>query len=160
MDLHGFTLKRLDHDLDSITPCLLATVPHERLQDLMAEFPRLARILWFSTNLDASMHREWTVSLGSRDSSARTAHLFCELFERLRVVGLTYGESFDFPLTQDEMATCLGITSVHVNRTLQDLRARGLIELENRRLTILDPEQLRTTASFDPAYLYLHPISL
>jgi CRP-like cAMP-binding protein len=83
------------------------------------------------------------------------AHLFCELLIRLEIVGLTNGNSYDFPLTQIELSESLGLTSVHVNRTLQELRRMGLIEAENRRVTILDLEALKGVAEFDPSYLYL-----
>jgi CRP-like cAMP-binding protein len=95
------------------------------------------------------------VSLALRPAISRAAHLFCELFLRLQVVDLTIGDSYDFPLTQRELAECLGLTVVHANRTLQELRRRELIELTNRRLTILDREGLTALAEFDPAYLYL-----
>ena len=85
------------------------------------------------------------------------AHLFCELFVRLDVAGRTTGLSYDFPLTQDQIASCLGLTPVHVNRTLQVLRRRGLIELENKRMTILNLPELQGVAEFDSSYLYLEP---
>jgi CRP-like cAMP-binding protein len=154
-DLHGFTLKRLDHDVVALTDCIVALVPHERLTELTSEFPHLARIYWFSTNVDAAVHRQWAVSLGSRNAISRMAHLFCELFQRLEVAGKTSGLTYDFPLTQEQLASCLGLTQVHVNRTLQALRRRGLIELQNKRLTILDLSELQIVAEFDPSYLYL-----
>jgi CRP-like cAMP-binding protein len=154
-DLHGFTLKRLDHDVVALTDCIVALVPHERLTELTSEFPHLARIYWFSTNVDAAVHRQWAVSLGSRNAISRMAHLFCELFQRLEVAGKTNGLTYDFPLTQEQLASCLGLTQVHVNRTLQALRRRGLIELQNKRLTILDLSELQIVAEFDPSYLYL-----
>jgi CRP-like cAMP-binding protein len=154
-DLHGFTLKRLDHDVVTVTPCRVAIVPHERLLELTERYPHLTRVYWFATNLDAAIHREWTLSLGRRDALARTAHLFCEMFVRLRIVGLTGAGGYDFPLTQVELGECLGLTSVHVNRTLQELRRRGLIELRARRLAILDWKGLQRAAEFDDSYLYL-----
>jgi CRP-like cAMP-binding protein len=154
-DLHGFTLKRLDHDVVALTECLIALVPHDRLTRLTSEFPHLARMYWFSTNVDAAIHRQWAVSLGRRNAISRMAHLFCELFVRLEVTGKISGTSYDFPLTQDQLASCLGLTPVHVNRTLQALRRRGLIELQNKRLTIIDPPALSKVAEFDPSYLYL-----
>ena len=154
-DLHGFTLKYLDHRVVALTDCIIALVPHDRLTRLTVQFPHLARIYWFSTNVDAAVHRQWTVSLGRRNAISRMAHLFCELFLRLEVVGATDGLSYDFPLTQDQLASCLGLTPVHVNRTVQVLRRGGLIELQNKRLTILDRSELETIAEFDPSYLYL-----
>jgi CRP-like cAMP-binding protein len=154
-DLHSFTLKRLEHDILTLTPCTVAVVPHDKLREITERYPHLTRVYWFLTNLDAAIHRERMVSLGQRSALSRMAHLFCELFARLQIVGLTSGEGYDFPLTQAELGEYLGLTSVHVNRTLQELRRRNLIHLENRRLTILDAPALRTVAEFDPAYLYL-----
>ncbi|MFL6754306.1 MAG: Crp/Fnr family transcriptional regulator [Sphingomicrobium sp.] len=154
-DLHGFTLKRLDHDIITISPCRVALVPHERLKDMTERFPHLSRVYWFMTNMDAAIHREWTLSLGRRSAISRMAHLFCELNVRLGIVELALNDSYEFPFTQVELGECLGLTSVHVNRTLQELRRLGLVDLQSRRLSILDPDGLKAMADFDPAYLYL-----
>ena len=154
-DLHSFTLKRLDHDVLTLTACTVAVVPHEKLREITERHPHLTRVYWFMTNLDAAIHRENTLSLGVRPALARIAHLLCELFVRLEIVGLTSDNGYDVPLTQVELGECLGLTPVHVNRMLQQLRKMNLIRLENRRLTILDPPALRAVAEFDPAYLYL-----
>lgn len=155
VDLHSFTLKRLDHDIVTLTDCRVALVPHDNLSAFTERFPHLTRVLWFATNLDASIYREWTVSLGRRSALQRMAHLFCELLVRLEIVGLTDGASYEFPLTQQELAECLGLTGVHVNRTLQELRRREFIEVEGRRATILDLDALKALAEFEPGYLYL-----
>jgi CRP-like cAMP-binding protein len=154
-DLHGFTLKRLDHDVTTLSDCKIAVVPHERIRDITEKFPRLGRIYWFSTNMDAAIQRELSLSLGQRSAISRMAHLFCELYVRLDVVGRTSNEGYEFPLTQRELSECLGLTVVHANRTLQELRRRGLVDLENRRLTIRDRRGLEGVAEFDPGYLYL-----
>jgi CRP-like cAMP-binding protein len=154
-DLHAFALKRLDHDILSITPCTAGIVPHERLKEMTEKFPHLTRVYWFTTNLDAAVHRELTLSMGRRSAISRMAHLFCELLIRLEVVGLTNGNSYEFPLTQAELAEALGLTAVHVNRTLQEMRRSGLIELENRWVNILDLGGLKGVAEFDDSYLYL-----
>lgn len=159
-DLHGFTLKRLDHDVTTLSDCEIAMVPHARITDLMERFPRLARIYWFGTNVDAAITRELALSLGQRSALSRMAHLFCELHTRLDVVGRAEPDGFAFPLTQRELAECLGLTVVHANRTLQALRGRRLIELESRRLTILDREGLEEVAEFDPDYLYLNRVPI
>ncbi len=155
VDLHGFTLKRLDHDLRSLTPCRLGVVPHERLRALTEEYPRLARIYWLMTNIDAAIHREWALSLGQRSALSHMAHLFCELCVRLDVTGLVENAAYDFPLTQREVAECLGLTVVHANRTIQELRRRGLIALESRRVRILDRPRLEQLSEFEPHYLSL-----
>lgn len=154
-DLHGFTLKRLDHDVISITRCRIATVPHQRLTELTERFPHLTRVYWLMTNMDASIQREWTLSLGQRAAISRMAQLFCELNVRLEVAGLATNNCYDLPLTQVELGECLGLTSVHVNRTLQELRRQELIEFQSGRLVIRDLDALKSVAQFDPAYLYL-----
>jgi CRP-like cAMP-binding protein len=154
-DLHGFTLKRLDHDIVALSECRVAVVPHERLRELTEKLPRLGRVYWFTTNIDAAIHRELALSLGQRSAISRMAHLFCELRIRLDVVGRARKDGYEIPLTQRELSECLGLTVVHANRTLQELRRRGLVELENRQLTIRDRRGLEGVAEFDPGYLYL-----
>lgn len=154
-DLHGFTLKRLDDDIATLSECRVAVVPHENIRDIAERYPRLARLFWFSTNIDAAIQRELTLSLGQRSAISRMAHLFCELYVRLNVVGHASHDSYEFPLTQRELSECLGLTVVHANRTLQELRRRGLVELENRHLTIRNRSGLEGVAEFDPNYLYL-----
>ena len=154
-DLHGFTLKRLDHSLLALTRCRIAVAPHERLQAITEAHPHLARLFWFSTNLDAAIHREWVLSMGCRTALARTAHLFCELQVRLAIVGLADEGGYELGLTQSALAECLGLTPVHVNRTLRALRERGLVEFRGGRVSIRDLAALRRAAEFDPAYLYL-----
>lgn len=155
VDLHGFTLKRLDHDVIAFSNCKVALVPHERLRQISATMPRLTRIFWFMTNVDAAITRELALSLGQRTAISRMAHLFCEIRCRLEVIRRVSDDSYEFPLTQRELSECLGLTVVHVNRTLQELRRRGLVELENKQLTIRDRKGLEALAEFDPAYLYL-----
>ena len=155
-DLHGFTLKQLDHDIISITECVIGYVPHERLTALTETYPHLTRVYWLSTNVDAAISRQMGLSLGQRSAISRMAHLFCELHTRLSIIGRTDGDTFEFPLTQRELAECLGLTVVHVNRTIQELRRRMLVETANRHIRILDRQGLETLAEFDPGYLQLH----
>jgi CRP-like cAMP-binding protein len=155
MDLHGFTLKHLDHDVVSISPSIVGVAPHERVREMTEKYPHLTRIYWFSTNLDAAIQREWTLSLGRRAALSRMAHLFCELYVRLEIAGLAANNRYAFPLTQVELAECLGLTPVHVNRTLQELRRVNLIEVRDWHVEILDMQGLIGVAQFDPAYLYV-----
>jgi len=159
-DLHSFTLKRLDHNIMTITPCRVAIVPHEKLEDITERFPHLTRLYWFTTNMDAAIHREWEVSLGRRTAMSRIAALFCEMKLRLEVVGLTEGPSYEFDITQTDLAECVGLTPIHVNRTLKELRERGLVQFKSGRVTISDWDGLVTVAEFDPAYLYLGKLPL
>lgn len=154
-DLHSFTLKFLDHSIMTLTPCTVVQVPHEKLRAITEAHPHLARVLWFMTNLDAAIHREWVVSLGRRSALKRAAHLFCELQVRLAIVGLASERDYALPITQAVLAECLGLTPVHVNRVLRELRERGLVEFRGGRVTISDLASLRDLAEFDPAYLYL-----
>jgi CRP-like cAMP-binding protein len=155
VDLHSFTLKRLEHDILSLTPCTVGIVPHERLRKITEDYPHLTRVYWFMTNLDAAIHRERAVSLGRRSALSRTAHLFCEMLVRLDIIGQARSDGYEFPLTQQELSECHGLTAVHMNRTLQRLRQLGLIRLEDRQLTILDLPALTAVAEFNPSYLYL-----
>jgi CRP-like cAMP-binding protein len=156
-DLHSFTLKRLDHSVMSLTPCRVATIPHANLTEITERFPHLTRLYWFATNLDAAVHREWELSLGRRTARAKLATLFCELFVRLEIVGLVKDLSYALPLTQSDLGDCTGLTNVHVNRTLKDLRTSELVQFQDGRVTILDWTGLARAGEFDPAYLYLEP---
>lgn len=154
-DLHSFTLKRLDHEIRTLTACRVAVVSHTKVRELTEAHPHIGRMYWFGTNLDGAIHREWELSLGRRTAEERMAHLFCELHVRLGLVGLADAQSYSLPLTQTELGECLGLSTVHVNRTLMELRARNVVEFRNGRVTLTDPVRLREIAEFDPAYLYL-----
>jgi CRP-like cAMP-binding protein len=155
IDLHGFLLKELDHNVGSIGPVRIALVPHEALRDITEGYPHLARMLWFSTLLDAAIHRERILSVGRRSALARIAHLFCELFVRLQVVGLAGDDRYRLPLTQGDLADVSGLTSVHVNRMLKKLRDDGLLTFRGGEVVIHDWDRLRREAEFDATYLHL-----
>ncbi len=156
-DLHGFTLKRLDHSLLALTPCTVARAAHVRLREITEKHAHLTRVMWFSTNVDAAIHREWEVSLGRRSAIQRAAHVFCELHVRLGAVGLADEQGYKLAISQAELAECLGLTPVHVNRVLRELRERGLVEFRNGRVSFQDLSGLKRLAEFDPGYLYLEP---
>lgn len=155
VDLHSFLLKRMDHGIFTMTPCTVASVPHTRLTEITERFPHLTRMLWLSTLIDAAIHREWIVGLGRRTAIAKLGHLICELFVRLSVVGATKGHSFQVPITQEELADCLGLSIVHLNRSLKELRAKGLLTWQATAVTIEDWPKLKELAEFDPSYLSL-----
>jgi len=155
VDLHSFTLKRLDHDIMTLTRCRTAKIPHDALRRITENFPHLTRVFWFATNLDASIHREWELSLGRRSAAARVAHFFCEMYMRLEIVGLAREHSYALPITQTDIAECLGLTSIHVNRVLKTLREKGLVLFRDGVVSIQDWEALCTTAEFSDSYLYL-----
>ncbi|MEH3041455.1 MAG: Crp/Fnr family transcriptional regulator [Sphingomonas paucimobilis] len=155
LDLHSFSLKQLDHNVMTLTPCRVVLVPHTKLTEITETQPHLARVYWFLTALDAAIHREWELSLGRRTAIQRIAHLICELHIRLGLIGQADETGFALPLTQADLSDCAGLTPVHVNRTLRELRERGLMEFRGRRVSITDLPGLRALAEFDDAYLYL-----
>ena len=109
--------------------------------------------MWWDTALDAAIHRAWMVSMGRRTAYEQVAHLLCEMFLRLGVVGLVKDKSFDFPVTQEQLGDAFGLSAVHVNRMLQALRRGELIHTAGRRITIPDITALKEAAGFDPTYL-------
>lgn len=153
-DLHTTILSRMDHSIYTLTPSTVAFIPARVMEELPIERPALARALWWSTLVDEAVLRAWIVNLGRREALERIAHLICELHSRMRNVGLADDDRFDLPVTQEELADALGLTAIHVNRTLQRLRMEGLIALKARKLTILDVPKLRRLAGFEPGYLH------
>ena len=143
----------MDHSIGSITSGRMAVVPHATMLDLTETSPRIARALWRTTLLETALFRQRIVGLGRRSAYARIAHLLCELRVRLRAVGLSQNGSYDLPVTQAELADALGLSTVHVNRTLQALRRHGLITLRGGKLMIEDWDGLTTAGEFDPDYL-------
>jgi CRP-like cAMP-binding protein len=155
VDLHSHLLKKLDHGVIALTPCQVAVVPHDNIRRITESHPHLARLLWLSTLIDSATHREWLVAMGRRSALGHFAHLICELFLRLQAVQRTDGLSFQLPVTQAELGDTLGISTVHVNRVVQELRNERLITWQGEAVTILDWERLMQAADFDPTYLYL-----
>ncbi len=160
VDLHGYPLRALDHDVSTLTDVEVAVFRHADLDALAAEAPALARKLWFSTLLDAAIHREWIFKLGRLPSHGRVSHFLCETELRLRAVGRSDGSRFDLPLTQPDLAEACGLTSVHVNRVLRDLRERGLVTLRDGVVEVHDGAGLARLGEFDPEYLYLDEAAL
>jgi len=155
VDLHGYPLRRLDHDVATLGACRIALVPHETLDRLLPERPNLTKLLWFSTLLDAAMHREWIFRLGRLDAVARIGHFFCEIEAKLRAVGLSDGSRFTLPLTQADLGEACGMTSVHINRMLRELRERKLLQMQRGKVTIFDLAALRRLCDYDPSYLFI-----
>lgn len=154
-DLHITILGAMDHNIGTLGPCLMAFLPKDVLADLTEARPAVNRALWWATLVDEGTLREWLVSMGRRPADKQMAHLFCELLLRLESVGKAKGNSFDFPVTQTDLGDTLGLSPVHVNRVLQQLRADGLIALSDKTLKVLDREGLEEFAGFDPNYLHL-----
>jgi CRP-like cAMP-binding protein len=154
-DLQSLHLKVLDNSLGTLTPCSVGFITHEAFHRLCERHYRLASAFWRETLIEGAIFREWMTSIGQRDAYPRIAHLMCEMMVRLRAVELASGTSCDLPITQGEIGDALGITTVHVNRVLQAMRADGLIELKGERLNIPDWEKLKKAGDFEPTYLHL-----
>ncbi|MCJ2089592.1 Crp/Fnr family transcriptional regulator [Methylobacterium sp. E-005] len=154
-DLQSLHLPSPDFGMATVTRSIVAFVPHSDLQKLSDRYPAIAQCFWREAVITAATHRAWITSLGRRDARQKLAHLFCELYLRLKTVDLTDGCSMPMPLRQTDFADALGLTSVHVNRTLKTLRDQGVMDLYARRLTIHDWDTLREVADFNPKYLHL-----
>jgi CRP-like cAMP-binding protein len=154
-DLQSLHLHTLDHSIGTLTEATVAFVPHESLRDLTALFPGLAAILWRETLIDAAIFREWMTGIGRRSAFERIAHLFCEMHVKLRAVGLADDQRCPMPVTQADLGDALGLSNVHVNRVLQEMRRRGLIKLRSGTLTIEAWNELKRACEFDPTYLHL-----
>jgi CRP-like cAMP-binding protein len=145
----------MDHSLGTLARSTLAFLPHDTVRDLIRRCPPIGDAFWRETLIDAAVFREWMLGLGRREAYGRMAHLLCELYVRLKAVGLANGHGYEMPLTQAELGDALGLSTVHVNRTLQDLRGEGLITLQGGSVAVLDWEGLRKAGEFDPTYLHL-----
>lgn len=156
-DLHVAILGEMDHGIATLSPCEVVEIPRATIETLTRDQPRITRALWWASLVDAGTLREWLVNMGQRPAEQRIAHLFCELHARLNAVGLVKSDGFDFPLTQHELGDSMGLSTVHVNRTLQELRGRGLIAFRAKVLNILDVKRLSAFAGFSPNYLHLQP---
>ena len=154
-DLQGLHLRTMDHTLAAVGRSTIALISHEDMHEVLRNSPRLIYLFWRDSLIDAAVARAWIRVMGGQLAHDQLAHLLCEIYVRLDVVGLTKGSSCDMPLTQGQLGEALGLTNVHINRTLKSLRAEGLVELKNRRLTILNWDGLKEAAQFDPAYLNL-----
>jgi len=155
VDLHSFLLSRMDHSVVALTDCTVGLVPHEYLRELTETRAHFSRLLWLSTIIDAAIYRQWLVAAGRLSSIGQIASFLCEMFVRLQIVQLTEGFTFRLPISQAVLSDAMGLSVVHVNRTLQELRKQKLISWEGEQVKILDWAALRAVADFDPTYLNL-----
>jgi CRP-like cAMP-binding protein len=153
-DLHIKLLAEMDHGIQALTPAVVATVSKAEMEALMSDHPNVASAMYSAQLVDEGIMRAWIVSMGRRSSSERVAHLICELYLRARNIGLTEGEEFSLPLSQLVLADALGMTAVHINRVLKELRISGAMALKRGSVTIIDPIKLIKIAGFDENYLH------
>lgn len=156
LDLQGFLLEQIDHGIATLTPSRIATIPYTVIS-AMIEHPTLTRLFWRETLVDGAIFREWIVNVGRRTAYQRVAHVLCELCTRLQAVGLARDGVYNLPITQGELADATGLSTVHVNRVIQELRRDELIALRGRTFAALNWERLKSAAGFDPGYLQLPP---
>ena len=156
-DLQSLHLVVMDHDLVTLTPATLGFIEHHILRELLRRRPSLADLFWRDTLIDAAMFREWIVNVGQRPAPSRLAHVVAELHERLKSIKQIDGNTFEMPLTQEQIGEALGITAVHANRVIRQLRQEGILELSRGRITILNQQALLDLADFDGRYLHQSP---
>lgn len=158
-DLQSLHLKVMDHNLGSLTPMVVGLIPHEAVHEAIRSEPGLGSILWRDTLIDAAIFREWLVSLGRRSAQQQVAHLICELVVKMRAVGLVQDQTLALPFTQQELADAQGMSTVHINRSLQELRDEGLIGGHRNTITVPDWARLKAFSEFDPTYLHIRQLA-
>jgi CRP-like cAMP-binding protein len=156
VDLHSYPLKRLEHSVAALTDVTVALFPHPAIRALTERSATLTELLWRSTLIDAAINREWIVSVGARSAVVRLAHLFCEMYVRLERIGMASERTFSLPLTQVDLADATGLTAVHANRMLRQLREQGLVAFRQGVVEIMDWDGLRRFADFDTGYLFFN----
>lgn len=156
-DLQSLHLHIMDHDLVTLTECTLGLISHMALRHLIRQRPNVAEIFWRDTLIDSSMFREWIVNVGQRAAANRLAHVIVELRERLKVIDRVQGATFEMPLTQEQIGEALGITPVHANRIIKQLREDDVLDFHRGRITVIDEAKLQELADFDSRYLHQGP---
>jgi CRP-like cAMP-binding protein len=154
-DLLSLHIDVMDHSVGTLSASKVGFIQHEHLRELIRRYPRIGDGFWRDTLIDAALFREWMVGIGRRDAYARIAHLLCELMVKYGAVALVADDTIDLPLTQAEIGDALGVSTVHANRVIQELRANNLIRWFGQKFTVLDWEGLKAAGDFDPAYLHL-----
>ena len=154
LDFQNLFLRESDHNIQMLTRGVVAQVPGAALEALVLSNPDVGRAVLTSTLIEASIFREWELNLGRRDARSRVAHLLCEFAYRLRAHGLP-SETYELPMTQEQLADATGLTAVHVNRVLQTLQREGLIDRDRRMIRFPSWERMRDVADFNPRYLHI-----
>ncbi len=157
LDFQSLFLDVADHNVQTLTRAEVAFIPRIELQKLARTRPSVAHAILVMILVEASIFREWVLNVGRRDSRARLAHLLCEFAIRLEAQGLADENGYELPMTQEQLADALGLTSVHVNRTIMALEAEGFIDRDKRRVRFPDWRRMRDIGDFNQRYLHLQP---
>jgi len=158
-DRDSLHLSVMDHTICAVSSARIAFIPHAAVVRLVESCPNVGIALWRDSVVDGGIYRQWLTSVGRRTAKQRLAHLICETFARMEAVGLADTDHFHFPVTQVQLGDALGLTAVHVNRMLQELRRDGLVSWNAPVVSISDHVALRRAGDFDAAYLQLKPFS-
>lgn len=153
-DLHAGLLAEMDHSIQTLTPAMVSMISRAEMDSLIDSSPRIARAMYISQLVDEGTLRAWIVSMGRRTSRERVAHLMCELHLRARNTGVLGNDDQAIPLSQVVLSDAVGLTPVHVNRVLRDLREEGAMTLQRGSLLIADIDRLARIAGFDENYLH------
>ncbi len=157
LDFQNLFLDVSDHSLQMLTRAEVAFTTMRDLQVLARRRPAVGHAILVKILVEASIFREWVLNVGRRDSKVRLAHLLCELAVRLDAEGLVNDYGYELPMTQEQLADALGLTPVHVNRTLKALEGEGLIVRSKRSVSFPDWKRLRLVGDFNQRYLHLEP---
>jgi CRP-like cAMP-binding protein len=155
-DLQSLYLETMDHSIGALTPVTVAFIQHRDMWELLRRYDGIARAMGRDALVEAAVSREWMVGIGRRNAHQRIAHQLCEMATKLRAVGLNEGSTYPWPVTQAEVADALGLTDVHVNRVVRDLKRDGLVKVRRGAFDLLDQDGLEALGQFDPAYLHIH----
>ena len=156
VDLQNSILGIADHSVQMLTVGEVAMIPREAVKELALRRPQVGMAMWYDTLVDGSIFREWIANVGRRDAYTRLAHVLCEFALRLKLAGLGDQTGYELPMTQEELADVVGLTAVHVNRTIKTLERDGLISRHsNRAVMIGDWKRLAEAGDFDSTYLHL-----
>lgn len=153
-DLHVALLAEMDHSIQTITPAVVARIERGVMDAMLERHPGIAKAMYISQLVDEGTMRAWITSMGRRTSLERVAHLICELYVRARNVGMVVEPAFVMPLSQLILADSLGMTPVHLNRVLKELRQQGALQVTRGKVAISDPKLLVQLAGFDENYLH------
>ena len=156
-DLQSLHVETLDAGVSAISSCEIAHILHRDLRQLIVAHPRVAAVLWRLTLIDAAIFKEWVLSVGRRPATQRLAHLICEIYLRLKRIGLSQNGVCTIPLTQTELSDCTGLSLVHLNRSMKELREGGLVRWQGKVVEVPSWERLTEAGDFDPTYLHLKP---